>query len=196
MEPYASSSCQLITELLQYQTEDVRLEPIEATALLAGIIVDTLSFTLRTGSRTFDAASYLRTSGADTALIQTFLKIDIESFVRKSKLIEKVYFYREGIAITKGSDEEVLDQTLIAQTADELLLMDKVSASFVISKRDPNTVSISARSLGKVNVQLVMEVLHGGGHLTNAATQLTNITVDEAEENLKAAIDHWFEGDM
>ncbi|PLR78290.1 hypothetical protein CU633_06165 [Bacillus sp. V3-13] len=194
MEPYASSTAELVTELLEYQPKRGKIDMLEATALLAGIIVDTKSFTLRTGSRTFDAASYLRGQGADTVLVQKFLKEDINTFVRRAKLIETVNFYHEGIAIARGREDVIHDQVLIAQAADTLLTMDGVAASFVISRRSEDMIGISARSLGDVNVQIIMEMLDGGGHLTNAATQLSNTTINEAEERLKAAIDEYLEG--
>ncbi|HYK72735.1 MAG TPA: DHH family phosphoesterase [Pseudoneobacillus sp.] len=194
MEPYASSTAELVTELLEYQPKRLKIEMLEATALLAGIIVDTKSFTLRTGSRTFDAASYLRAQGADTVLVQKFLKEDVQTYVRKAKLIESVEFVYEGIAIAKGKENDLFDQVVIAQAADTLLTMDGVQASFVISKRSDQVIGVSARSLGGVNVQLIMESLSGGGHLTNAATQLTNMSIEEAEQKLKAAITDYFEG--
>lgn len=194
MEPYASSTSELVTELLEYQPKQGKIEMLEATALLAGIIVDTKSFTLRTGARTFDAASYLRAHGADTILVQKFLKEDVETYIRRAKLIEQVVYYHEGIAIAKGNDQEIYDQVLIAQAADTLLSMDGVKASFVLSKRSDNMVGISARSLGEINVQIIMEALNGGGHLTNAATQLTGVTLEEATQQLKETIDEYFEG--
>jgi cyclic-di-AMP phosphodiesterase len=194
MEPYASSTAELVTELLEYQPKRGKIDMLEATALLAGIIVDTKSFTLRTGARTFDAASYLRGQGADTVLVQKFLKEDVDSFLKRAKLIETVYFYKKGIAIAKGNNTQVIDQILIAQTADTLLTMDGIQASFVISKRSDQSVGISARSLGDVNVQIIMENLGGGGHLTNAATQLTDVTIEEAEERLQTAIHEYMEG--
>jgi cyclic-di-AMP phosphodiesterase len=194
MEPYASSTAELVTELLEYQPKRMKIEMLEATALLAGIIVDTKSFTLRTGSRTFDAASYLRAQGADTVLVQKFLKEDVETYVRKAKLIENVEFIYEGIAIAKAKSEDIFDQVVIAQAADTLLTMDGIQASFVISKRSDMSIGISARSLGGVNVQVIMEMLDGGGHLTNAATQLTETTIEDAEQRLKAAITEYIEG--
>ncbi|MBL5806346.1 DHH family phosphoesterase [Bacillus sporothermodurans] len=194
MEPYASSTAELVTELLEYQPKNEKINMLEATALLAGIIVDTKSFTLRTGSRTFDAASYLRAQGADTILVQKFLKEDLETYIKRSKLIESVKFSRDGIAIGKGTDEEIYNSVLIAQAADTLLTMDGVQASFVISKRSEEEIGISARSLGKVNVQIIMESLGGGGHLSNAATQLQNTTIAEAEKALLKAIDDYLEG--
>ncbi|WP_400244626.1 DHH family phosphoesterase [Niallia sp. JL1B1071] len=194
MEPYASSTAELVTELLEYQPKSVKIEMLEATALLAGIIVDTKSFTLRTGARTFDAASYLRGQGADTVLVQKFLKEDIDNYVKRAKIIENVQFYKKGIAIATAKEAEVVDSVLIAQTADTLLTMDGIIASFVIAHRGETMIGISARSLGEINVQIIMESLHGGGHLTNAATQLSNMPMEEVEARLKLAIDEYFEG--
>lgn len=194
MEPYASSTSELVTELLEYQPKTLKIDMLESTALLAGIIVDTKSFTLRTGSRTFDAASYLRSHGADTVLVQRFLKEDLEQFVKRSKLIENSKIYKKGIAIAKAGMNQTFGQVLIAQAADALLAMNNVIASFVISKRQDGKISISARSLGDVNVQIIMESLDGGGHLTNAATQIEGKTLDEVEQLLKDAIDEYLEG--
>ena len=194
MEPYASSTAELVTELLEYQPKRMKIDMLESTALLAGIIVDTKSFTLRTGSRTFDAASYLRSQGADTVLVQKFLKENIEHFNKRAKLVGNASIYKQGIAISKGDPDEAYDQVLIAQAADTLLAMNGVVASFVISARNDLLIGVSARSLGDVNVQVIMESLEGGGHLTNAATQLQNVTIDEVEGRLKAAIDDYLEG--
>ncbi|MGM7723408.1 DHH family phosphoesterase [Metabacillus sp. Hm71] len=194
MEPYASSTAELVTELLEYQPKSQKMNMIEATALLAGIIVDTKSFTLRTGSRTFDAASYLRAKGADTVLVQKFMKEDIENYVKRAKLIQNASIYREGIAITSAEENQYFEQVIIAQTADTLLTMNGVVASFVIAKRSEGCISISARSLGDINVQVIMEALDGGGHLTNAAAQMYDDTLQEAEERLKAIIDDYLEG--
>ncbi|KAA6449854.1 cyclic-di-AMP phosphodiesterase GdpP [Bacillus atrophaeus] len=196
MEPYASSTAELVTELLEYQPKRLKINMIEATALLAGIIVDTKSFSLRTGSRTFDAASYLRAKGADTVLVQKFLKETVDSYIKRAKLIQHTSLYKDSIAIASLPEnaEEYFDQVLIAQTADSLLSMSEVEASFAVARRDEQTVCISARSLGEVNVQIIMEALEGGGHLTNAATQLSGISVSEALERLRSAIDEYFEG--
>jgi c-di-AMP phosphodiesterase-like protein len=191
MEPYASSTAELVTELLEYQPKRDKIDMLEATALLAGIIVDTKSFTLRTGARTFDAASYLRGQGADTVMVQKFLKEDVDTYIKRAKLIESVVFHHDGVAIAKAKDDQVLDQVIIAQAADTLLTMDGVIASFVLSNREDDVIGISARSLGDINVQVIMESLGGGGHLTNAATQITDSTLDEAERRLKAAIDEY-----
>ncbi|WP_339217686.1 DHH family phosphoesterase [Ornithinibacillus sp. FSL M8-0202] len=194
MEPYASSTAELVTELLEYQPKGEKLKMLEATALLAGIIVDTKSFTLRTGSRTFDAASYLRAKGADTVLVQQFLKEDLDLYVKRSKLIERTEIYRNTIAITKADPGEIYGAVLIAQTADTLLTMTGISASFVIAERSDGRVGISARSLGEINVQIIMEQMNGGGHLTNAATQLEDMSIEAAEALLKDILDEYYEG--
>ncbi|WP_181350742.1 DHH family phosphoesterase [Thalassobacillus sp. CUG 92003] len=194
MEPYASSTAELVTELLEYQPKKLKLSMLESTALLSGIIVDTKSFTLRTGSRTFDAASYLRSKGADTILVQKFMKEDLDVYVRRSRLIERAEIYRDGVAISTGDKGENYGAVLIAQAADTLLTMSGIVASFVISERKDGRIGISARSLGDVNVQVVMERMNGGGHLTNAATQLEDTTIEDAKGLLQDIIDEYFEG--
>ncbi|UTR06471.1 DHH family phosphoesterase [Alkalihalobacillus sp. LMS6] len=194
MEPYASSTAELVTELLEYQPMQFKMDRLEATALLAGITVDTKSFAVRTGARTFDAASFLRANGADTALVQKLLKEDLGSYVRRAKLMENAYVYRDGYAIAMAKDDEPYDQIIIAQAADTLLTMSGVRASFVVCKRGDGRVGISARSLGDINVQVIMERLGGGGHLSNAATQLEETTREEVKDRLEQAIDEGFEG--
>src|SRR5690625_4091452 len=194
MEHYASSTCELVTELLEYQPSTLKLSRLETTCMLAGIIVDTKSFTLRTGSRTFDAASYLRARGADTVLVQTFMKEDFEQYLERSNLIKRAKVYRDSIAIAVADEGEVIDHILIAQAADTLLTMNGINASFVISERDDGRIGISARSLGDVNVQIIMEQMEGGGHLTNAATQLEDTSIHEAEKLLKETLRQYFEG--
>lgn len=188
MEPYASSTAELVTELLEYQPKTEKLTRLESTALLAGIIVDTKSFTLRTGSRTFEAASFLRTNQADTVLVQRLLKEDIDTYVARAKLVETVEVVNDGVAIAKGDSDRVYGSVLIAQTADILLTMEGIKASFVIGPRTDGKIGISARSLGELNVQVIMEELGGGGHLTNAACQLDVGSVEEAVEQLKEAL--------
>ncbi|AMY05847.1 hypothetical protein CD149_01840 [Staphylococcus condimenti] len=189
MEPYASSTAELVTELLEYQPTEQRLTRLESTIMYAGIIVDTRNFTLRTGSRTFDAASYLRAHGADTILTQHFLKDDIDTYINRSELIRTVKLQDHGIAIAHGSNDKIYHPVTVAQAADELLSLDGVEASYVVARREDDLVGISARSLGSVNVQLTMEALGGGGHLTNAATQIKGVSVEEAVKQLQQAID-------
>ena len=188
MEPYASSTAELVTELLEYQPTEQRLTRLESTVMYAGIIVDTRNFTLRTGSRTFDAASYLRAHGADTILTQHFLKDDVDTYINRSELIRTVKIQDQGVAIAHGSDDKIYHPVTVAQAADELLSLEGIEASYVVAKREDNLIGISARSLGSINVQLTMEALGGGGHLTNAATQIKGATIDEAIEQLQQAI--------
>lgn len=194
MEPYASSTAELVTELIEYQPKHEKLSTLEATSMLAGIVVDTKSFTLRTGARTFEAASYLRSNGADTVLVQQLLKEDLDTYVERSKLVETVEFPVPGVAIARGEEDRIYSSVLIAQTADILLTMKDVEASFVVAERNEGIIGISARSLGKVNVQLIMEQLGGGGHLTNAATQMNDVTLDQALEQLHQVITDQYEG--
>lgn len=189
VEPYASSASELITELFEYvSTEGNSINRIEATALLGGIIVDTNNFSLRTGSRTFDAASYLQSVGANTTTIQRILKEDPENFIRRMGIIKTFEFIAEGMAVASGQDDEIMRQVMAAQTADTMLSMSEVEASFVIIRITEDTIGISARSLGTVNVQRIMEKLGGGGHLTNAATQIKDKTIQEVRGMLVETI--------
>ncbi len=192
LEPYASSTSELVTELIEYQPTNQKLAMLEATALLAGIIVDTKGFALRTGSRTFDAASYLRSQGADTVLVQEFLSQDLETYVEQSHILERSEVYAEGMAIATAEPGVIHDQVLIAQAADQLLSLRGIRAAFVIAELQDGRTAISARSLGDVNVQLIMETLGGGGHLTNAATQMSESVVTVADA-LRKAIDQYLE---
>jgi c-di-AMP phosphodiesterase-like protein len=187
MEPYASSTCELVTELLQYIHDRVMLDVREATALLAGITVDTKSFSLRTGSRTFEAASFLRRNGADSAMILQMLKEDLGEYVRKAEMIKHAEIVYDHIAIAVTEPGKHYPQLLIAQAADTLLNMTDVLASFVVSERPDGLIGISARSLGQMNVQVVMERMGGGGHLTNAAAQQEG-TVAEVTQRLKQVL--------
>ncbi|MDQ0193679.1 DHH family phosphoesterase [Paenibacillus wynnii] len=187
LEPYASSTCELVTELLQYIHEKVKLTPLEATMLLAGITVDTKQFALHTGSRTFEAAGFLRRIGADTILIQRMLKEDLQEYLSKAEIIKHARMVYDHIALCVTAPGMKIPQLLIAQTADTLLGMTNVFASFVISERPDGLIGISARSLGRMNVQVVMEKLGGGGHLSNAAVQLEG-TGKEAEARLLSVL--------
>lgn len=196
VEPYASSASELVTEMVEYQqpAEDNRvLTNLEATAMLAGITVDTKEFSLRTGTRTFDAASYLRSIGADSSVVSELLKEDISSFLVKSHLVASLQMLRPKMAVMQGPEDKVIDPILTAQAADMALDLEGVSASFAITRRSGDKVGISARSMGNINVQVIMEKLGGGGHLSNAATQIKDITVKEASQRLLAAIDEYLE---
>lgn len=188
LEPYASSTCELVTELLQYIHDKVQFTTLEATSLLAGIIVDTKHFALHTGSRTFEAAGFLRRNGADTVLVQRMLKEDLGDYIAKAEIIKHAKIIHNHVALAVTEPGHQVPQLLIAQVADSLLNMNNVHASFVISERMDGLIGISARSLGKMNVQVVMERLGGGGHLTNAAVQLEG-SIEYAESRLREVLD-------
>lgn len=192
IEPYASSTCELVTEILEYQDRIVELYPLEASALLAGIVVDTKRFAFHTGVRTFEAASFLRRQGADLTIVQTFLKEDMDRYLKRAELIKKAeLLYNGTIAIAMGNEDEVYDQLLIAQTADALLNIHRIIASFVLAKREDHLVSVSARSQGDLNVQFIMEQMGGGGHFTNAAMQIEGKSLLEVKEQLLHAIEEF-----
>lgn len=194
VEPYASSTAELVTELISYHSDLKKIDKITATALLSGIIVDTKSFTMRTGVRTFDAASYLRLQGADLEEIQKLFKENIDVYLERNKLIENHYFYHDGFVIAYAEEDYFYSQVQIAKSADMLLTLKSVNASFVVAKNKNKTVSISARSTGEINVQLIMESLGGGGHMNNAAVQIADKSVDEVLALLHEAIDIYIDG--
>lgn len=194
VEPYASSACELVTEMVEYQqpTNGKRmLTDLEATAMLAGIVVDSKEFSLRTGTRTFDAASYLRSIGADSSVVTMLLKDDIDSFLERTHLVATLKMVKSDIAVLCGSNDKIIDPIITAQAADTALDLENVNASFAITRRSQDTIGISARSMGKINVQIVMEKLGGGGHLSNAATQLKGLSIEEARTKLLKAIDEY-----
>ena len=188
LESYASSTAELVTEILQYSGEKKLLVKLEAEALLAGMTIDTNRFAVKTGVRTFEAAAYLRRSGADTTEVKRFFQTDLESFKIKSKCINDAKFYDEGIAmsICKGENEDV--QVINSTVADELLTIKGVKASFVAGRNQQGTTVISARSLGDMNVQIIMEKLGGGGHLTTAGAQSEELSPEEIMEKVKALV--------
>ena len=188
IEPYASSTCELIAEMFEYQSrESEPITSIEATAMLTGIIVDTQSFSQRTGTRTFDAASYLRSMGADLTMARDFMKENEKSYMQRNHLIDRTEFM-ENIAICTGEEDKDYDPVVAAQAADSLLSVTGVQASFAITQRSEKVVGISARSDGSINVQVIMEEMGGGGHLSNAATQIQDVSVSEAREKLLAIL--------
>ena len=188
VESYASSTSELVTELFEYQPRRAQgLRRLEATAMLAGIQIDTKSFTLRSGTRTFDAASYLRAVGADGNLLQDFMKETVDSYRNRAHLIERAQIH-DSVAIAVGEDDVQYDSVVAAQAADSLLQMIGVTSSYVITRRDNDTVAVSARSTGIVSVQLVMEAMGGGGHLSNAATQVKDTSTEAVYETLLAEL--------
>ncbi|KGH85178.1 DHH family phosphoesterase [Oenococcus oeni] len=188
VEQYASSTCELVTELLGY--EDRRKSPltkVEATALLGGIQLDTKGFTSHSGSRTFDAASFLRAAGADAQLLSSFGKESKDDLLVKSHLFELMQL-DSNIATVVGENDVFYNPVLAAQVADELLKIQGVSASFVVSRRPDEKVGISARSDGSINVQLIMEKIGGGGSLSNAAVQMESDDIQEVKKVLQQAV--------
>lgn len=186
IEPYASSTCELITEMFEYQSRysDDPINKLEATAMLTGIVIDTKSFSLRTGTRTFDAASYLRSVGADSQMSQHFMKENVQSFLQRNHLIDRVEFVGNGNAVVVGENDRAYDPVTAAQAADSLLTVSGVQASYVVTHRSEDIIGISARSNGETNVQIIMEKMGGGGHLSNAATQIEDRDILDVRKQL------------
>ena len=193
IEPYASSTCELVTEMIEYQPQGGEgvLTDLEASAMLAGITVDSKEFSLRTGTRTFDAASYLRSIGADTQVVSELLKENIDNYLQRSHLVSTIDMIEPNMALLMGEDNKIYDPIITAQAADTALSLEHVDASFALTRRSKDVIGISARSMGNVNVQVIMEKLGGGGHLSNAATQIKGVTVEEAKNKLLAAINEY-----
>ena len=189
-DPYASSASELVTELLQYAVEKKDILPIEAKALMAGIFLDTKSFNVRTGERTFEAAAYLRQIGADTVEVKKLLQNDFQDTMAKYQIIKSARLYRAEIAI--AALNAGTSRALAAQAADELLNISGISASFVLYPSEENVI-ISARSIGEANVQVILEPLGGGGNTATAGAQMPNITVKEALDRLVQSIDRYYE---
>ena len=190
-EPYASSASELVTELLQYAVEKGDVLPIESKGLLAGIFLDTKSFNVRTGERTFEAAAFLRRLGADTIEVKKLLQSDFQNTVARYKIIQSATIYRDEIAIV--ALDHGVSRPMAAQAADELLNITGFQASFVLYPDDQHRVVISARSIGEANVQVILEALGGGGNAATAGAQLKDSTVAEALERLKESIDNYYD---
>lgn len=188
-EAYASSTCELITELLQYLDEKDSMNETEANALMAGMCMDTKMFTFKTGVRTFEAASYLRRKGADTIIAKTMLQDDLATYATRSEAVRNAKVYFDSIAISQLENESDYAKIIAAQAADELLNIKGINASFIILKTD-NGLVISGRSMGEVNVQLILEKMGGGGHLAIAGAQLPDVTdLDVGKQMLLEAIE-------
>lgn len=187
LEPYASSASELVTEILAYMSDDIGLTKFEAEALLAGITVDTKNFSFQTGVRTFEAASSLKRAGADTTSVRQFFRDDYNMMIEKSKVISSSEIVAKNIAIGILDLESEASVLLAAQSANQLLDINDMEASFVLTHSE-GKIHISGRSLGKISVQLILESLGGGGHLTSAGAQLEDVSLEEAKEELKEAI--------
>ena len=190
-EPYASSASELVTELLQYLVEPTDLLREEAGALLAGIVLDTKHFTQRTGGRTFEAAAFLRRSGADTAEVQRLFQGDLKDMVTKYDIIRRAEMYRSNIAVSVV-EEPGVDRVAAAQAADDLLTLKGVQASFVIYATE-GAVLMSARSLGEINVQVILEALGGGGNSTTAGARIEDTDPESVRQQLIGVLDAYFE---
>ncbi len=190
LEPYASSVCELVCELVQELAEQSDILKVEADAMLSGIVMDTKNFTLRTGERTFDAAAFLNRAGADTVTVKKILQNDMDDTVARYKILQQVRRYRDNIAV--AVIEEPQERIVAAQAADEMLNIVGIQASIVIYPTENGGVAISARSIGDVNVQLLLEELGGGGNKSAAGVQIDDISLREGVNKLFAAIDKYF----
>ena len=188
VEPYASSACEMVSEILQYTGENIKVRPEEADAIYGGIVVDTNNFTNRTGVRTFEAAAFLRRCGADVTRVRKLFREDVASYRAKADAVSRAQIYRDIYAISVCNGDDVQSPTVVgAQAANDLLDIKGVKASFVMT-RYHGIIYISARSIDEVNVQLIMEKMGGGGHLNIAGCQLENVTIEEAIDTLKSTI--------
>jgi len=185
-EAYASSTCELVTEIIHYVDGNISLKLLEAEALYAGLTIDTKNFTFKTGVRTFEAATFLKKAGVDTMVVKQLFQNDLDTYVARAEVVKNAEMLDE-IAIS-ACQEQIKNATLIiAQAADELLGISGITASFVLGKT-PEGVSISGRSLGDINVQVILEKLGGGGHVTLAGAQIPDVDIEEAKQMLKEKI--------
>jgi c-di-AMP phosphodiesterase-like protein len=187
LEAGASSACEIMTEVLQYFDESINPTEFEAGVLLAGITIDTKSFAFNTGSRTFEAAGYLRRHGADTGMVKVMYQDDMTTFVQRAKVVEEAEMIGNGIALSVCRDKGESAALIAAQAADELITIKGIQASFVLAESN-GMIVISGRSLGSVNVQLILERMGGGGHLTVAGAQLKDTDMNSAADTLREAI--------
>ena len=197
IEPYASSACEMVSEVLQYITDDVKIPAVEANSLYAGIVIDTNNFMTKTGVRTFEAAAFLRRCGADIPFVRKMLRDDMKSYQAKAGIISSAEVYRDRFAIARGENLHIESPTIIgAQAANELLDIDGIKATFVLTVYN-GRIYVSARSIDEVNVQVIMEKLGGGGHMNASGAQFDHTNMDEAVTSLKRVIDQMIEkGDL
>ena len=190
-EVYASSTAELVTELLQYTQTEVELETIEAEGLYAGIMMDTKNFTFKTGVRTFEAAAYLRRCGVDIIKVKKWFQSDLDSYNKIAEVVRKSEVIYDTIAISSYEVQEKDTSLICAKAADELLTIGNITASFVLGTME-NKVCISGRSIGDINVQMILEKLGGGGHITLAGAQLEDKSIEEAKQELTEKINEYF----
>lgn len=190
-EVYASSAAELVTELLQYAETKVELTTLEAESLYAGIMMDTKNFTFKTGVRTFEAAAYLRRCGVDIIRVKKWFQSDLASFNKIADIVKKAEIVNETIAIATYNKKEKEASLICAKAADELLTISDITASFVLGKMG-DKICISGRSIGDINVQIILEKLGGGGHITLAGAQVEGMTMEEAKQELINRINEYF----
>ena len=196
IEPYASSACEMVSEVLQYIVDDIKIPSVEADCLYAGIMIDTRNFMNRTGVRTFEAAAFLRRCGADITRVRKMFRDDMESYRAKAEAMRRAEVYREEYAIAQCPGDIDSPTVLAAQTANELLDISGIKASFVLTVYE-GKIYMSARSIDEVNVQIIAEKLGGGGHINSAGAQFDHTNIEEAVNALKETIDKMIEeGDI
>ncbi len=190
-EVYASSAAELVTEILEYAQKEIELTTLEAEALYAGIMMDTKNFTFKTGVRTFEAAAYLRKCGVDIIKVKKWFQSDLKTYNKISKIVENAEITNETIGISTYTENDKDANIICAKAADELLTISDITASFVIGKLG-DKVCISGRSIGDINVQVILEKLGGGGHITLAGAQVEGMTIEEVKQELINRINEYF----
>ena len=189
-EVYASSTAELVTEIIQYSKDDISLTLLEAESLYGGIMVDTKNFTFKTGVRTFEAAAYLRKYGVDIIRVKKWFQADLESYNMIANIVRNVEIHNDSIAVAVYEEEDENANLICAKAADELLTISDITASFVMAKMG-DKVCISGRSIGDINVQLILEKLGGGGHITLAGAQLEGFSLEDARDELIIRINEY-----
>ncbi|MDE6357230.1 MAG: DHH family phosphoesterase, partial [Eubacteriales bacterium] len=189
-EPSCSSTCELITEMLMYINKNISVKSIEADSILAGIIVDTKNFAFKTSSKTFEAAAFLKKKGADTVRVKKLFKNSLENYNAKADVVKNAEIFNKDMALSVLTTEVSNPILTVAQAADDLLSIENINASFVLYQAN-EMIYISARSFGNINVQIIMEMLGGGGHQSMSATQIKDVSIEEAKELLKNAINQY-----
>ena len=195
VEPYASSACELVAEILQYIGDGLKIRALEAEAMYAGIMIDTNNFMSKTGVRTFEAAAFLRRNGADVTRVRKLFREGAMEYKAKADAVSQAEIYNQAFAISVCTGEDLPNPTVIgAQAANELLDIDGIRASFVLTVYN-NRIYVSARSIDEVNVQVLMERLGGGGHMSVAGAQFTDTTIEEVTARLKGLLSEQQKGE-
>ena len=189
-EVYASSTAELVTEIIQYSKDDISLTLLEAESLYGAIMVDTKNFTFKTGVRTFEAAAYLRKYGVDIIRVKKWFQADLESYNMIANIVRNVEIHNDSIAVAVYEEEDENANLICAKAADELLTISDITASFVMAKMG-DKVCISGRSIGDINVQLILEKMGGGGHITLAGAQLEGFSLEDARDELIIRINEY-----